>query len=727
MNQSLLKIQIGPVQDFIAQARSTRDLWSGSYLLSWLMASGAKALVQAAGGVTSVVISPVLAGQPIYDFHVDPKKAVSDHHNDAILTPNFTNILVAKLPADRAAAAAAVEAMVKAIRHERDAIAVKCWEKLAQAGLVDASAKDRFFAQVKVFPTITWQLTAAPPVGQRKTWLESVPLADGLRGKLLAAKDDFPAQITRNSWELDAVRSLREFKGWNSGLGGHEKDSLTGREEGVVGGKEWWRARVKKLHERAKAAAADGSPLQDFLWPILFRERQEDDWFGAIQLIKRVWHWAYLAESPWELRSTQKREPLGKDFPFPSTVHIAIHDPAKNVREYLTGQLEAALEDEIDERQVHTPYFAVLALDGDQMGAWLGGENNDKGPTEEFRSGLSERLSNFALHCVRPIVEACDGRLILAGGEDVLALLPADTAADCAGFLRAAYRGGAGFLVPLFELAKKLRQHHLHNGYEEPPDRDAKKPEMSAFLVAAARETLFKAGTTDGSLVFNPSLAPSDSSEFAAALTLKLPGGVDRSPGVEIPDVSAGLAIAHFKEPLQDVVQAALAAEKRAKNELGRAALAITLVKHSGETVKWGCQWQSGGLELLDLIQRGRGTGVFSGRFPHRLVEVLSPYLLTRDSGETVRLEEATGFGEKVDEIIAREFTLVLDRQSDSKRLAAFVKEHDPLKNLTDFLAKLPRDDAQAKLRAVIGLCQIAAFIEPAVYAPGFVESKSNA
>jgi hypothetical protein len=31
MSQSLLKPQIGPVQDFIAQARSTRDLWSGSW------------------------------------------------------------------------------------------------------------------------------------------------------------------------------------------------------------------------------------------------------------------------------------------------------------------------------------------------------------------------------------------------------------------------------------------------------------------------------------------------------------------------------------------------------------------------------------------------------------------------------------------------------------------------------------------------------------------------
>ncbi len=44
MNQALLKVQIGPVQEFIAQARSTRDLWSGSFLISWMMAQ----MVQAA-------------------------------------------------------------------------------------------------------------------------------------------------------------------------------------------------------------------------------------------------------------------------------------------------------------------------------------------------------------------------------------------------------------------------------------------------------------------------------------------------------------------------------------------------------------------------------------------------------------------------------------------------------------------------------------------------------
>ena len=43
-SSALLKFQIGPVQDFIAQARSTRDFWSGSFLLSWLVAAGIREL-----------------------------------------------------------------------------------------------------------------------------------------------------------------------------------------------------------------------------------------------------------------------------------------------------------------------------------------------------------------------------------------------------------------------------------------------------------------------------------------------------------------------------------------------------------------------------------------------------------------------------------------------------------------------------------------------------------
>ena len=64
---AFLKFQLGPVQDFIAAARSIRDLWSGSYLLSWLMAAGMKALSAEVG--PDAVIFPNLRGQPLFDLH----------------------------------------------------------------------------------------------------------------------------------------------------------------------------------------------------------------------------------------------------------------------------------------------------------------------------------------------------------------------------------------------------------------------------------------------------------------------------------------------------------------------------------------------------------------------------------------------------------------------------------------------------------------------------------
>ena len=47
----LISIGIGPVQDFIASARRSRDLWFGSWLLSELSKAAANAVVEEAGEV----------------------------------------------------------------------------------------------------------------------------------------------------------------------------------------------------------------------------------------------------------------------------------------------------------------------------------------------------------------------------------------------------------------------------------------------------------------------------------------------------------------------------------------------------------------------------------------------------------------------------------------------------------------------------------------------------
>ena len=45
----LLAISVGPVQEFIAAARRTRDLWFGSYLLSEISRAVAKAVERKRG------------------------------------------------------------------------------------------------------------------------------------------------------------------------------------------------------------------------------------------------------------------------------------------------------------------------------------------------------------------------------------------------------------------------------------------------------------------------------------------------------------------------------------------------------------------------------------------------------------------------------------------------------------------------------------------------------
>jgi CRISPR-associated protein Cmr2 len=111
-------------------------------------------------------------------------------------------------------------------------------------------------------------------------------------------------------------------------------------------------------------------------------------------------------------------------------------------------------------------YYAILQMDGDNMGKWLKGEFNPKieytihpkvkdalldysqGEEKEklkeilcskhpaspsIHQAFSRRLSNFSLNIVREIVEEEHyGKLVYSGGDDVLALLPVDQVLTCA-------------------------------------------------------------------------------------------------------------------------------------------------------------------------------------------------------------------------------------------------------------------------------------------------------
>jgi len=193
-------------------------------------------------------------------------------------------------------------------------------------------------------------------------------------------------------------------------------------------------------------------------------------------------------------------------------------------------------------------------------------------------------------------------------------------------------------------------------------------------------------------------------------------------------------------------VREAQRAECRAKTQLGRSALAATLLKRSGETIEWGCGWESGGLEIYDAMLQAMADRAVSSKFPHRVMELLEGYLTEATPLAAKSLEPLKDF--PVTEILLREFRHALDRQGQDKKANSFKQlealaneaatgEHKSLRHYLDRIKQSAqeklqtvkadsakwtalRQDEQRRLevapvespvRALIGLCQTVAFI----------------
>lgn len=238
-------------------------------------------------------------------------------------------------------------------------------------------------------------------------------------------------------------------------------------------------------------------------------------------------------------------------------------------------------------------YYAILALDGDHMGDWVTsarapwylwlfhpqvrktsrvgelihpGFYRPLGPALQL--ALSDSLKNFSLYKVQKIVEKDHaGKLIYAGGEDVLAFLAAED------------------LLPVMEdlyIASQGRQ----NGFED-TDSDILR------LMGGTRQR--------------------DS------------GDMDHQ-GIT---VSMGIVIAHHTFPLYQAMQEARRVLKNvAKDALGRNAFAIRLLRRSGEFTEAGYGFTSKGsadtcniLKKMEIVFKHLQEGNLSGRLAYEMAE----------------------------------------------------------------------------------------------------------
>jgi len=256
----------------------------------------------------------------------------------------------------------------------------------------------------------------------------------------------------------------------------------------------------------------------------------------------------------------------------------------RKIRKIVEGTLQARRAGQADPVILET-YYSLLMMDGDRMGATLSGDTATntaipyvqsfhpkvqagfnkqaernarlKAYGDQARAispnrhlAISGALNDFSQTVVRHVVEQEHlGRVLYAGGDDVLAMLPTADLLSAMQRLRHAYSGSA------------------------PQDT-----QTDWGMVRNER------GDLHDKLVLNKGFA-------------WLNGRLMRMMSPQA-TASTGAVIAHHQAPLGAVLQALRAAEKRAKTEGGRDAFSITVIKRSGSpltlTEKWG--------EPMDLL-----------------------------------------------------------------------------------------------------------------------------
>jgi len=375
----LLAIAVGPVQEFIAAARRTRDLWFGSYLLSEISRAVAKS-VGADGGklifpasfdaenVANVILAELQTGEPS-DVAAKAKDAAQKRWLE------FAGVVQRE-----------VYSVIRQDIWESQVTDViefySAWVARSTDYSADRGKLMRLFAGRKSCRDF---LPAKGRAGVPKSSL------DGQRESVLKdqAKEQFPIQSRsrlriREGEQLDVIGVVKRVAGGNRPYPSVARIAA----DPWVRGNHYKKAFKLVLEECNKL----GPEIVHSLHPGKFPQFEAFPYEGTAVYPSR--HHEWIEESGLE------------------------PDDLKTLRVTLS-QLPRP-----------EPYLAVIVADGDRMGAAISSLK-----TCEHNQAFSKDLAKFA-HEARNIVKGNNGVLVYAGGDDVLAFLPVDRCLSCARELR---------------------------------------------------------------------------------------------------------------------------------------------------------------------------------------------------------------------------------------------------------------------------------------------------
>lgn len=570
---ALLIFSIGPVQDFIATARRTQDLWMGSYILSYLTASALNAVVGNPPNL-EMILYPTLSEQPLVD------KLILQSPNQP---PTLT---LATLPNKFTAQVASVE-VGKQLAQQAEQAVYSAWLELSQ------SIADKFPGSL-ARPTDEWQaLWKKQALPQR--WIEvywvvypgtgysygdlnrraeqalmarkssrNFGAADEYGEKCtvcgsraaLGSKPEQPRTVLRAEWKhlaeqlsTQSEAGHPDYRGLTAALSREGNERLCV----ICASKRF----AQRFFFEEQIKLQGGFPSTSSIATVVFRR-------DVMQTLPPSTREIFLAALSGEIPPTlaagafpalERAYPNDQLLTYDGNIFYSETYTAKRLKDdyglELTSEedirlqrLRQALADlrraAADAKITLPPkYYAVLLMDGDRMGDCL-----RKADSVDTHRRLSNGLRDFALKQVQAIIEdQALGRVVYAGGDDLLAFLP---------------------LEYVFDAARKLNK---------------------AFHALMPDLTL-----------------------------------------------STGIAIAHHLAPLDGVLKAARRAEEEAKETYKRDAVVVTVLKRSGEQLDVGARWDYDSLDVLDLITKVRNA--FQGQDANGNKVQLSPKFAYEAEGE---------------------------------------------------------------------------------------------
>lgn len=441
MNERYLHFTIGPVQNFVAQSRRTRDLLVSSFLLSYLSGQAMMAVIEAGGEIEFPYVQNQADSNEKAEIIHPLLKAISSTSKECTFKER---LWIGSLP-NRFKAKISEhfdpKMCTRRVKEHWIKIAEAVWNYVFVKPQLKSDRIDEirkiWNRQVNGFWDIAWAIGDDSDVlDRRKNWRSYVPTEEEgdkctLISNLQEVSGYFRSEEQKNFWE-ELRQQLDLFD-----LAPNERLSAIGL--------------IKRLFPRVTKDA------------IGWEFPKEAVYFPSV---------VYLSAFPWILRAVNDHKEEAENFghqanqygiksysrknTFPDLNALTLDGKSKLYQfahlegssfygnwEKSENKSDAELKDTYEKLKMKmkgepTPYYAILLMDGDRLGANIAKYGVDIScALDLFTKGLTE------------IVREQNGVTVYAGGDDILALLPSNQA------LRVAVKLREKYLNAFFETRKK--------------------------------------------------------------------------------------------------------------------------------------------------------------------------------------------------------------------------------------------------------------------------------